>query len=390
MSELRRRGARGGTVLLGVRARAGERRRARQALRKVVTVVFCDLVDSTSLGERLDPGVAAAGDRALLRRDERGPRAPRGRRREVHRRRGHGRVRRTDGARGRRAARGAGRGRDADGARGAQRGAGAALRRAAPGPHRRQHGRGDRRRPLARPGLRHAGTPSTSPPASSRPRRPARSSSASRRSSWSATRSGRAGARRWISRARASRSRPSGCSTSPGPAPGGERGAHLAAGRPRARAGPAPGGLRPHGRRPQLRAGHHRRPRRRRQVAADAGLRGLAARARPRSWPAAACPTARASRSGRCARSSRRSRAAHDGDSPDEVRAGIARMLPGDDDAAVVVERVAGRAGAVGRRRLARGDLLGRPEAAGGGRARAARSWSSSRTSTGRSRPSSS
>ena len=113
---------------------------------------------------RLDPARrapgsrdAAAGDRVVLRRDERGPRAPRGRHREVHRRRRHGRVRRPavredDALRAVRAA-----AEHARRARRAQRGAGPALRREAADAHRRQHRPGDRRRPRARRGLRQRG-----------------------------------------------------------------------------------------------------------------------------------------------------------------------------------------------------------------------------------------
>ena len=77
-----------------------------------------------------------------------------------------------------------------------------------------------------------------------------------------------------------------------------------------------------------------------------------------------------------------------DGAGPEEVRSGIARVLAGDDDAAVIVERVAG---AVGWSESAAtpletfwafGSCWRRPRPSG-------RWWSSSRTSTGRSPPSS-
>ena len=88
-------------------------------------------------------------DREVLPLDERGDRAARRSRREVHRRCGHGRVRRPCRARGRRAARGAGGGRPPPRARRAQRGARPRLRGHPPVPHRREHRGGDRRPPLA-------------------------------------------------------------------------------------------------------------------------------------------------------------------------------------------------------------------------------------------------
>ena len=78
-----------------------------RAQRKVVTVLFADVADSTGSAESLDPEVAALAAREVLRADEGGGRAPRRRGREVHRRRGDGRVRRPGRARGRRAARAA-------------------------------------------------------------------------------------------------------------------------------------------------------------------------------------------------------------------------------------------------------------------------------------------
>ena len=91
---------------------------------------------------------------------------------------------------------------------------------------------------------------------------------------------------------------------------------------------------------------------------------------RPRSSPAAASPTARASRSGRCARWSRGSRASTTADSSEEAQAGIARLLPADDDTAIDRGARGRGARAVGGRRVTRGDLLGRAQAAGGGRRR--------------------
>ena len=43
-----------------------------QGFRKVVTIVFCDLVDSTSLGERLDPESLRQVITRYFERDERG------------------------------------------------------------------------------------------------------------------------------------------------------------------------------------------------------------------------------------------------------------------------------------------------------------------------------
>ena len=74
-------------------ARAG---RPAREVRKTVTVVFSrrDRLDRARRAAR--PRGAAARDGALLRRDARGDRAPRRHGREVHRRRGHGRVRDPD------------------------------------------------------------------------------------------------------------------------------------------------------------------------------------------------------------------------------------------------------------------------------------------------------
>ena len=74
--------------------------------RRTVTVLFADLVGSTSIGESLDPEALRVlqsryFDSARVRH-----RAPRRHGREVHRRRGHGRVRLAHHPRGRCAARG--------------------------------------------------------------------------------------------------------------------------------------------------------------------------------------------------------------------------------------------------------------------------------------------
>ena len=103
--------------------------------RKVVTVLFCDLVGSTALGESTTRGAARA-HAPLLRGSSRHPRAARRHRREVRRRRGHGRVRHPGLARGRRATRRSRRSGDAGSDRGAR----------ARGAYRCQHGRGRRRR----------------------------------------------------------------------------------------------------------------------------------------------------------------------------------------------------------------------------------------------------
>ena len=70
-----------------------ERAPAREQ-RKTVTVLFCDVTGSTALGERLDPETLRGADGALLRAMRGDRRAPRRHGREVHRRRGDGRVRR--------------------------------------------------------------------------------------------------------------------------------------------------------------------------------------------------------------------------------------------------------------------------------------------------------
>ena len=125
--------------------------------RKVVTVLFADLVGFTSRAESLDPEDVEAILAALPRAAAVGTRALRRHGREVHRRRGDGALRRAGRARGRRGAgrprgardprlgRGGGRARGAD--RDHDRG-GARLARRAPGGgagngvgRRREHGR---------------------------------------------------------------------------------------------------------------------------------------------------------------------------------------------------------------------------------------------------------
>ncbi len=125
--------------------------------RKVVTVLFCDLVGFTSRAERLDPEDVQALLGPVPRTRPRRARAPRRHRREVHRRRGDGALRRPDGPRGRPRAGGSGgprdpRSRHRGGTRAAGRDhdrRGARLARRAPG-----RGRGDglgRRRQHRRP-----------------------------------------------------------------------------------------------------------------------------------------------------------------------------------------------------------------------------------------------
>ena len=61
--------------------------------RKTVTILFTDIVDSTSLGARLDPEVMRRRDAPLLRHGAHDRGTPRGHAREVHRRRGNGGLR---------------------------------------------------------------------------------------------------------------------------------------------------------------------------------------------------------------------------------------------------------------------------------------------------------
>ena len=120
--------------------------------RKTVTVLFCDVVASTELGGRLDPEALRARDVALLRPGRGHDRAARRHGREVHRRRGDGRLRRPRRTGGRRPARGP------CGGRTARRDPGArdrARRHSPRGPDRDQQRRGRRRRPPSGPRLRH-------------------------------------------------------------------------------------------------------------------------------------------------------------------------------------------------------------------------------------------
>ena len=99
--------------------------------------------------------IAAPRHVALVRGDERRAASARRRSREVHRRRGHGRVRRPAPERGRCAPCGARRGRDAPGAGAPERGARARLERDDPDPNGNQHRRGGRRRSVGGPYVRH-------------------------------------------------------------------------------------------------------------------------------------------------------------------------------------------------------------------------------------------
>ena len=111
----------GGQVLLRLRVVAGGPRRGRPA--RPQDRHACVRRRQRLHRARRPPGPRgpAARDDAVLRRDARRHRAPRRDRREVHRRRGHGGVRRARPARGRRRARRARRARDARGARRPQR-----------------------------------------------------------------------------------------------------------------------------------------------------------------------------------------------------------------------------------------------------------------------------
>ncbi len=104
--------------------------------RKVVTVLFADLVGFTGRAEQLDPEDVRAMLSPYYARLRSRTRAARRDRREVHRRCGHGRFRRAGGPRGRPRAGGAGCA--CDPGRDSRRG------RWAPGSDRRQHRRGAR------------------------------------------------------------------------------------------------------------------------------------------------------------------------------------------------------------------------------------------------------
>ena len=100
-----RRAHAGGLPLLPRVRRAGPVAAVAGERRKVVTVVFADVVGSTALGERVDAETLRwAMQRWFARMGDR--RAPRRHGRELHRRRGDGRLRHPGRARGRRAARG--------------------------------------------------------------------------------------------------------------------------------------------------------------------------------------------------------------------------------------------------------------------------------------------
>ena len=85
-------------------ARSSQERRTREE-RKTITVVFVDLVGFTARAEQLDPEDVRARALAVPRARPRRARAARRHGREVHRRRGDGRLRRAGGARGRSGAR---------------------------------------------------------------------------------------------------------------------------------------------------------------------------------------------------------------------------------------------------------------------------------------------
>ncbi len=141
--------------------------------RKVVTVVFCDLVGFTARAESMDPEDVEALLAPVPRARPRGARAPRRHRREVHRRRGDGALRRADRARGRPRAR---RARGARDPRVRARG-----RARAPG---RDHDRRGARPARRATGMRaRAWPPATSStrPRACRARRPSTASSSTRR-----------------------------------------------------------------------------------------------------------------------------------------------------------------------------------------------------------------
>ena len=173
--------------------------------RRVVTVLFVDLVDFTGISTRLDPEDLRRVQAPYFRRVRDRARALRRARREVHRRRGDGALRSSGRVRRRRAARRAGGVRDPARDRGAERRGGA--RPESPG--RGQHRRGVRRPrapvPTRARGWQRATSSSPRSGCSRRPRS-ARSSSARRptaRRSAHRVRRARAGCRQGQARAAA-------------------------------------------------------------------------------------------------------------------------------------------------------------------------------------------
>ena len=151
LRDVRTGGAGGLLVLPGVRHPALIRRRGRRPAARDDPVHRHRRVHRARRAAR--PGAAPGRARSLLRGDAGGDRAARRDGREVHRRRGHGRVRRTQDPGGRCAPCGPGRRRDGGGA-------GRAERRAANGarhPHPRAHGRQHRRGRRGGPGPGDAG-----------------------------------------------------------------------------------------------------------------------------------------------------------------------------------------------------------------------------------------
>ena len=176
----------------GSAPRAGRRCRRRRSAgerRKVVTVVFADVVGSTALGERVDPETLRWAMQRWFGRMRDVDRAPRRDGRELHRRRGDGGLRHPGRARGRRAARRARGGGDARGGRGvcaascAASAASSSRCASASTPGEAVTGRRRGRRARSPPA-----TSSTSPRGSSRRRGPATSCSGATRSAWSVTR----------------------------------------------------------------------------------------------------------------------------------------------------------------------------------------------------------
>ena len=232
--------------------------------RKTVTILFSDLVESTELAEALDPEALRRVLDGLLCRRPPGDRGPRRHDREVHRRRGDGRLRRARRARGRRSARRPRRRRHPRRGGRPERGGRTRARPQARAAHRHQHGRRLRRR--------------------SRPRRPRHGQCGQRRQA------DRAGGAVRLDHARRgdARARPRRRSREGGQAAQGEAAAGLPAARARrgcAFCGP-------------LSRGGARRPRGRASAAARRLRRGEARSACRRSWPWSASPASarRASR----------------------------------------------------------------------------------------------